>query len=427
MKLIIRSRSALAAMAASFAAARAAVARRRTPRQGPELVQRSGTFTILHADGRDAVATRQWTLVDGLQSTPVRAPADIWIEPGSRVRLEGTMQNGALVLGDTLTAVTQLAPAQLTGGLSAAPSTETTAVVQFYFAGQTSGLPASPDVTMTSGPMSLRAYYLEQTYGDITFETTVFAPPSRLRSRRPPAAAARTPRSTTGRTRRRRSPASTRRRYKHIVYVFPAAAACAWAGLAEMPRPSRLDQRHVHGARDRARARSQPRRRARGRAHVHVVRRHRADGRHVLDRPAALLPRRAAAVRGSLRCDGQRARAAADEHGAQAGAGRPARDRDRDGQRLRHLPARAHGDCRARRCSCSVCQSPGAAPTSSSTGGRSASSTARRARPSRACSSTRNRPISSTRTPRITMTRTPRSWTCIPTPDSAPPSGTTPP
>src|SRR6185312_14095273 len=108
-------------------------------------------FVILHADRRDGSSTQRWMLADGLRHTPVRAPSGVWIEPGSRVRLEGTMQDGTLVLADSLTAVMQLAPsANAPNGTSAAPSTETTAVVMFYFNNQTSsGLPTPPSADIT--------------------------------------------------------------------------------------------------------------------------------------------------------------------------------------------------------------------------------------------------------------------------------------
>jgi hypothetical protein len=213
------------------------------PGTGPELVQRSGQFVILHADGRDGSSTQRWVLADGLRHTPVRAPSGVWIEPGSRVRLEGTMQNGTLVLADSLTAVTQLAlSANAASGTSAAPSTETTAVVMFYFHDQTaSNLPvtvSSADVTMTSDPKSLRAYYLEQTYGQVTFQTTVFAP-VKLSEDAP----------TTGdcfdsidlwaaEAEGLTAVASglNQSQFKHVVYVFPALsqAVCGWSGLAEV-------------------------------------------------------------------------------------------------------------------------------------------------------------------------------------------------
>src|SRR4051812_30850382 len=132
MKLTLRSRRAFAAGAASVALLAIPALAGANPGTGPDLVRRSGQFVILHADGRDGSSTREPMLVSGLRHTPVRAPADVWIEPGSRVRLEGSMQNGALVLGDTLSAVTELAPARLAAGTSQAPSTESTVVVQFY-------------------------------------------------------------------------------------------------------------------------------------------------------------------------------------------------------------------------------------------------------------------------------------------------------
>ena len=164
------------------------------PGKGPELVQRSGQFVIVHADGRDGSSTRQAVLRDGLARTPVRAPADVWIEPGARVRLEGTMQNGTLVLADSVTAVKQTAPSPLQAGaprLAASLSMHNTAVVLFGFSGgptqsQLTTDPASATTEMFGDPLttpdSLNAYYQEQTYGQIGFSGTVFGP---VRHRRP--------------------------------------------------------------------------------------------------------------------------------------------------------------------------------------------------------------------------------------------------
>lgn len=206
---------------------------RANPGAGPGLVQRSGQFVILQADERDGSSTREPMLVDGLRQTPVRAPADVWIEPGSRVRLEGTMQNGALVVGDTLTAVKELAPARMASDTSQAPSTETTAVVQFTFSDQSAGdLPANADATMTTDPKSLKEYYLEQSYGQITFQTTVFAPvqlgdptPGSCSNSSIDDWALEAEGLTAG---------LDESQYKHLIYVFPDVPACGWSGIAEV-------------------------------------------------------------------------------------------------------------------------------------------------------------------------------------------------
>jgi hypothetical protein len=209
------------------------------PGKGPDLVQRNGRFVILHADQRDAGTTRQSTLASGLRETPVRLPGDVWIDPGARVRLEGTMQNGTLVVADSLTGVQQLAPSPNSVRTSAVPSIETTAVVMFTFQGQTaSALPsvATVQATMLTNANSLRAYYLEQTYGDIEFQADVL-PPVQL-AEPPPSngdcipsifdwaqeAVSLEPGSF--------DPSL----YKHVVYVFPQlpTAICGWSGLSEV-------------------------------------------------------------------------------------------------------------------------------------------------------------------------------------------------
>jgi hypothetical protein len=207
------------------------------PGTGPELVQRSGQFVILHADERDGSSTQRWVLADGLRHTPVRVPSGVWIEPGARVRLEGTLENGTLVLADSLTAVTRLAPSP--NGTAAAPSTETTAVVMFYFHDQTaSNLPvtvSSADVTMTSDPKSLRAYYLEQTYGQVTFQTTVFAP-VRLAENAPTTGDCLDSIDSWASEAEGLTSGLDQSQYKHLVYLFPALpqAVCGWSGLAEV-------------------------------------------------------------------------------------------------------------------------------------------------------------------------------------------------
>ena len=57
------------------------------PGTGPELVQRSGRLVVVHGDRADGTSTRQWTLVQGATHVRVRAPAGVWISPGTPVRL----------------------------------------------------------------------------------------------------------------------------------------------------------------------------------------------------------------------------------------------------------------------------------------------------------------------------------------------------
>jgi chitodextrinase len=224
--------------AASLALLALPVAAAANPGTGPELVQRSGQFVILHADERDGGSTRQWMLVNGLEYTPLRAPRDVWIDPGSRVRLEGTMQNGALVLGSTLTAVRELSPSPNASDTSQTPSTETTAVVMFYFSNQTaSSMPtvSTADATMTTDPKSLRAYYLEQTYGQVTFETTVFAP-VKLAEPAPSTGDCLDSIDSWAQEAEGLTAGFDQSQYRHIVYAFPALpqSVCGWSGLAEV-------------------------------------------------------------------------------------------------------------------------------------------------------------------------------------------------
>jgi hypothetical protein len=124
---------------------------------------------------------------------PVRTPRT-WIDPGTPVRLQGTMRNGSLVLADSLSAVTRTGGSPLQADaapLAAAPSVENTAVILVSFAsgGPTwpgAGDPTQPQATslmfdapgaaLTHSADSLKAYYQEQTYGQISFSGTVFGP-----------------------------------------------------------------------------------------------------------------------------------------------------------------------------------------------------------------------------------------------------------
>jgi len=158
------------------------------PGTGPELVQRSGRLVVMHADREDGSSTQQWMLVDGTHALPVRAP-DVWIDPGSSVRLEGTLQDGALVLADSLTAVQQtgLSPLQAAADdPAAAPSVHNVAVILVSFAGgPTWAQPDNPSsqaagTIMFNSPAApvptVAGYYQETTYGQISLHGTVFGP-----------------------------------------------------------------------------------------------------------------------------------------------------------------------------------------------------------------------------------------------------------
>jgi chitodextrinase len=191
---ISKMRSPLAAAAVCLALLALPQAASARPGHGAAFVQRSGQFVILHADGRDGSSTRQGVLVSARRHTPVRMPDDVWIDPGSRVRLQGSMQNGTLVLADSLTAVTRTRRSPLeadAAGLASAPSVQNTAVILVSFAGggptwTGAQNPTQPQATSLmfdppgSGagqrPDSLNAYYQEQSYGQIVFSGTVFGP-----------------------------------------------------------------------------------------------------------------------------------------------------------------------------------------------------------------------------------------------------------
>lgn len=158
------------------------------PRTAPELVQRSGRLVVVHADRRDGSSTQRWELVSGSTSLPVRVPEDVWVDPGTPVRLEGTMQNGSLVVADSLTAVrrTGLTPLEAAAdGTAAATSIHSLVVVLVSFAGgPTWAQPDNPTEQVASGVMfgspagyvNVNQFYQETTYGQIQFQGAVMGP-----------------------------------------------------------------------------------------------------------------------------------------------------------------------------------------------------------------------------------------------------------
>jgi hypothetical protein len=215
------------------------------PGKGPELVQRSGQFVIVHADARDGSSTRQAVLRNGLAHTPVRAPADVWIEPGARVRLEGTMQNGTLVLADSVTAVKRTAAPALQADaprLAASLALHTTAVILFGFTGgpmqgQLTTDPGSAAIEMFADPLttpdSLNSYYQEQTYGQIGFSGTVFGPYDIAG----PTGTCSANDFYTWAAQAEAMAHINDSDFDHYVFVFPDVPACGWSGLAEIGGP----------------------------------------------------------------------------------------------------------------------------------------------------------------------------------------------
>jgi hypothetical protein len=238
----LRKRFSLAAGVATLALLALPALAAANPGNGPELVARSGRLVFMHMDRLDGSSSQRWVLENGLHQLPVQMPAGVWVDPGSSVRLEGTLQDGTLVLADSLSAVDQLAPAPAVlaaDTTSAAPSLHSTAVYLFGFTGgpsYTALPPAAHDASTAQAlafgtdPSSLNSYYLEQTYGQLGFTGKVFGPfnvvdasqtcnSSDLQHWESAAEAAAQVDDTF---------------YQHHVFVFPFRAACPFAGIAEI-------------------------------------------------------------------------------------------------------------------------------------------------------------------------------------------------
>ena len=59
------------------------------PGTGPEFVQRSGRLVVMHADRLDGSSSQRWVLENGSISCRCEHAGDVWVDPGSRVRLRG--------------------------------------------------------------------------------------------------------------------------------------------------------------------------------------------------------------------------------------------------------------------------------------------------------------------------------------------------
>jgi hypothetical protein len=217
------------------------------PGSGPGLVQRSGRLVVLHADRSDGTSSQRWMLADGLDHLPVRAPGDVWIAPGSRVRLEGSVQNGTLVLSDSLTAVTPLGVSPLAADAAAdtaaAPAMHSTAVILFGFSSgpRPSALPAAAQTTagaqalvFGSAPDSVEAYYLEQTYGQLGFNGQAFGGGAFEISDSTADQSCTPSDLDTWASKAEQLAGINDTSFQHYVFVFPFRHSCPFAGIAEV-------------------------------------------------------------------------------------------------------------------------------------------------------------------------------------------------
>ena len=111
----------------------------------------------------------------------MRAPDDVWIMPGTPVRLEGTMDGGELVLADSQTAVEETrrgAVLAAAGEHGSGAGDQTTAVILVGF--NTGGAVRPPDADHARAAdrraTDAQRVLPEQTYGQVGFSGTVFGP-----------------------------------------------------------------------------------------------------------------------------------------------------------------------------------------------------------------------------------------------------------
>jgi hypothetical protein len=206
------------------------------PGNGPELVQRSGRLVVLHADRYDGTSTEQWMLVNGAKHVAVHAPDDVWITPGTPVRLEGTMVGDTLTLADSETAVKETGVAPMLAVASdtaSAPAIHTAAVilVQFSTGGTWAGMGVDKTAAANVVGTNVNAYYQEQTYGQIGFTATGYGPytiagnPSNCLTE-----------SQNWMTSAMQAAGVGPGDYQHVVVAFPTLPpmTCPWSGQAQI-------------------------------------------------------------------------------------------------------------------------------------------------------------------------------------------------
>jgi hypothetical protein len=214
------------------------------PGSGPELVQRSGRLVVVHADRADGTATRQWTLVQGASHVPVRTPADVWVDPGTPVRLEGTMEEGTLVVADSQTAVkeTGVAPMLVAANTSNATAGVHNAAVILAQWSTPLTIPGPGTVAQNAdGVMngagglpddrSLSAFYLEQTYGQVDFQGFIFGPVTLAGTPTCGANADASLYAWLNEAKAKLGPTFVESTYQHVVLAFPTVTNCGLNGV----------------------------------------------------------------------------------------------------------------------------------------------------------------------------------------------------
>jgi hypothetical protein len=207
------------------------------PGSGPELVQRTGRLVIVHADRPDGTASNHWALVTADRHVPVEFPGTVEAEPGAQMRLQGAMVGGSLAVADSTTSIAQLGASPADGQESAAvPVAYRTAVILFGFTGgptSASLMISNADATALafgSGAGSLNAYYGEATYGQVSYNGTVFGP----YDIGGPATSCNPSDLDTWANQARNAASIGAVEYQRYVYVFPNLNACGWSGIADI-------------------------------------------------------------------------------------------------------------------------------------------------------------------------------------------------
>ena len=159
----------------------------------------------------------------------MHAPDDVWITPGTRVRLEGTLVGDTLRLADSMTAVktTGVAPMLAAADAAAgAPAIRSVAVILVDFADGPHWSPddAAPAANLVSNDLS--AYYEEQTYGQLRFAATAYGPYDIDGS------LSQCEDSLSWMAEAIVRADVSQSQFQHVVLVFPSGSNCPWSGQA---------------------------------------------------------------------------------------------------------------------------------------------------------------------------------------------------
>ena len=198
---------------------------------GSEAVMLEGTLELTHSDDfRRGDARFYYALREGRRHTPLhfgRWRADL--RDGMRIQVRGTMAEGRV----SVEQVRRLKQPAARTFAATGPGPRRVAVLLVNFSNDTSQpyTPAQAASTMFTGPASVSAYFQEESFGTTSLSGDTFGwytlPATNSGCAVDVWAQAANAAATAA--------GVNLGSYQHVVYAFPYASSCGWAGLASMP------------------------------------------------------------------------------------------------------------------------------------------------------------------------------------------------